>query len=91
MLLVGGAMNKKVRDMYVSMFGDKIMKQIVVVPESERFIDEFKEPTAYFIVNALGDALFFKTRSRSKAQDMVDSMYGKGFYIIKKAMKAAVR
>lgn len=82
---------KQLLEMYSAWFGDKMMKQISVVQESERFEDDFKDPTAYFIVNGLGDAVYFKTRSRAKAQTLADEMYGKGFYTVKKSMKAAVR
>lgn len=82
---------KELEEMYSAWYGDKLMKQIVVVQEKDRFEDEFKDPTAYFIVNGLGDAVYFKTRDRAKAQALSDEMYGKGFYTVKKSMKAAVR
>jgi len=85
-------MNKKeLLDTYENWYGKKIMKKIVVVSEKERFNDEFKDPTAFFIINAFGDAVYFRTRDRLKAQEISDEMYGKGFYLVKRSMKAAVR
>lgn len=40
-------------------------------------------PSNYYILNALNEAVFFKTKSREKAQGKADELYGKGFYKIR--------
>lgn len=70
---------------------DEILdKKVVYVKESDRFGDDFSHPSKHFIVNAFGDALYFKTRSRATAQEWADIVYGKGFYKVRAAIKASV-
>lgn len=66
-------------------------KNVVVVSEETRLTDEFKPPTKYFIINAFGEAVHFKTRDRSKAQQWADEIYGKGHYVVREAIKAITR
>lgn len=40
-------------------------------------------PSNYYIVNALGQCVFFKTKDRIKAQKKCDEEYGKGHYKIR--------
>jgi len=55
----------------------------------ERFIvktqddDLEKPPSRYYIVDAFGHLVFVKVRSRGKAQEIIDEVYGKGFYKIR--------
>ena len=42
-----------------------------------------KPPSRYYIVDAFGHLVFVRVRSRSKAQEIVDEVYGKGFYKIR--------
>lgn len=45
--------------------------------------DVLLEPKAnFYIINALGDIIWIKTRKREKAQEWVDSEYGKGKYTV---------
>ncbi len=37
-------------------------------------------PSCFYIVNALGEYVFAKTKSREAAQARFDEEYGKGFY-----------
>lgn len=70
---------------------DEILdKKVVVVKESDRFEEDFSHPTKFFIVNAFGDAVYFKTRSRATAQTWADTLYGVGFYTVRTALKASV-
>lgn len=49
----------------------------------EQFTDiEFKPPSSFFIKNALGEYVYFHTRSRDVAQEECDKIYGKGHYRI---------
>lgn len=70
---------------------EQIGENLIFVREDEWQDDEFRDPAQYYIFNALGEAVYFKTRNRIKAQEWADQLYGKGFYIVKKAIKAAVR
>lgn len=51
--------------------------------ESQEYVVKF--PAKYYIVNSLGQYIFYHVRSRSEAQQIVDSEYGKGFYIVRQA------
>ena len=70
---------------------EKIGEHLIFVSEEERLDDEFRDPTAFFIINAMNEAVYFRTRSRIKAQGWADELYGKGFYVVRKALKAQVR
>lgn len=53
----------------------------IVVVDFNTFNDiDFKHPSAFFIRNALGEVVFFRTRDREKAQEKCDDLYGKGKY-----------
>lgn len=69
------------------------MPEIAVeyVSEEDRFSDDFKPPSQFFIVNALGEGVYFHTRSRAKAQEKCDAEYGKGKYLVRAVIKAGVR
>ena len=41
---------------------------------------DFREVSSYFIKNALGQRIYFLTRSREVAQQTSDSMFGVGHY-----------
>lgn len=61
------------------------------VSEEERFSDDFKPPASFFIVDALGQGVYIHTRSRAKAQEVVDELYGVGKYRVRAELKANVR
>lgn len=65
--------------------------KLIFVSEQDRLDDEFRDPTGLFILNAMGEAVYFRTRDRIKAQEWADMLYGKGFYIVKKSLKAQIR
>lgn len=44
---------------------------------------DFKHPNKYFIEDALGNYVFPKTRTRKKAQEIVNDMYGSGKYTLR--------
>lgn len=69
----------------------KIAKKLVVISEEDRWHDNFKPPSQYYIVNAFNDAVFVRTNDRLKAQAIIDSIYGKNFYLIKRVVKAEAR
>ena len=68
-----------------------VEKKLIVVPEQQRFQDGFKAPTKFYIIDAFNDAIFIRTRDRLKAQEIVDSIYGKGFFTIKQVVVAQTR
>lgn len=43
---------------------------------------DFVPPTSWYIRDAMDNVVFVKCRSRSKAQSVVDEMYGKGKFRI---------
>ena len=59
--------------------------------QHEKFIVKTEEqvqvaktpPSRYYVINAFGDYIFVKVRERIKAQDIIDSVYGKNFYKIR--------
>jgi hypothetical protein len=53
----------------------------VEVVEFEQYTDmDYREVSAFWIKNALGQKVYFKTRSREVATQTCDEMYGKGHY-----------
>lgn len=69
----------------------KIKVVRIVVGSQERDSDDFKAPGKYYIINAMGDAVYYKTRDRQKAQQMADQDYGVGHYTIRLELKAQIR
>lgn len=51
--------------------------------ELQQFIVNY--PSSYYIVNSLGQSVFYHCRSRADAQYACDQMYGKGFYTVRQA------
>ena len=45
--------------------------------------DMEKPPSRYYIMDALNHMVFVKARAREKAQEIIDGVYGKGFYKIR--------
>ena len=54
----------------------------IVVDFDEYTSMEFREVSAYWIKNAFGQKVYFKTRSREIAIQTCDDLYGKGQYIV---------
>ena len=52
--------------------------------------DNFKPHSQFFISDALGGMMFFRTNSRAEAQELCDYCFGKK-YTVKIVVKAAVR
>ena len=65
--------------------------EIITVSQEERMDDDFKPPTSLFIINAMGDGVYFKTRSRTVAQAESDRIYGAGKYTVRLVVKAQTR
>ena len=65
--------------------------EIITVSQEERMDDDFKPPTSLFIINAMGDGVYFKTRSRTAAQAESDRIYGVGKYTVRLVVKAQTR
>lgn len=53
--------------------------------------DNFKPHTGFFINDAMGGHLYFRTNSRANAQRLCDLCFGAGKYTVKIVVKAAVR
>lgn len=43
----------------------------------------FKHPSKYYIINSLGQYVYYHCRDRAKAQDQCDEDYGVGKYLIR--------
>ena len=53
----------------------------IVTVEFEEYTDlEFREVSSFFIKNAMGQKVYFKTRDRAIAQFTSDELFGKGHY-----------
>ena len=77
--------------LYESWYGSVFTKNVVLVLEQERWADDFKDPTKFFVICALGDAFYFKTRSREKATSLSDEIFGKGKYTVRQVVKISGR
>ncbi len=65
--------------------------EIITVSQEERMDDDFKPPTSLFIINAMGEGVYFKTRNRQQAQLQADRIYGAGKYTVRLVVKAQTR
>ena len=65
--------------------------KLIIFDQETILLDTFKDPKKFYIINAWNDHVYFKTIKRSKAQEMADEIYGKGFYTVKTVVKAQVR
>jgi len=55
----------------------------IEVVDFDQYTDiEFREVSAFWIKNAFGQKVYFKTRSREVATHTCDTIYGKGQYIV---------
>ena len=72
----------------------------IIIPEADAEIWSEEEegfvmncPSNLYIINAMGDRVFFKTKDRAAAQNAADELYGKGRYIVRtvKDMKGKPR
>lgn len=53
----------------------------------QEFVLNFK--SKYYIVNGLGQYVFFHCRNRADAQKECDDMYGKSFYTVRQAKQGS--
>lgn len=53
--------------------------------------DNFKPPTGFFINDALGGHLYFRTNSRVNAQRLCNLCFGENKYTVKIVVRAAIR
>lgn len=74
-----------------------LKKLVVVVPENEgEFWDNdketfvFKPSSRYYIRDSWGNYVYFKTRSRAKATEISNKIYGNGFFTVKEVVNASV-
>jgi hypothetical protein len=66
--------------------------KLAYVWEDEVLNEEIYKPRSqYFIADALGGHLFFRTNSRAKASKMCDDCFGVGKYTVKIVVCASVR
>lgn len=49
--------------------------------EEQGYVEKF--PSGLYIINALGDYVFFMTRDRKKAQELADREFGSGKYKVR--------
>lgn len=70
--------------------------KITVVSESEleQWDEELQElvvyfPSKFYIVNSLGQHVFYHCRNRQDAQNAADEEYGKNKYIVRQAKQSA--
>lgn len=58
------------------------IKSITIDPE-EIEKEQFRSPSNFYILNALGEYVFYQTRSRATAQQWADEEYGIGKYKVR--------
>lgn len=70
--------------------------KITVVSESEleQWDEELQElvvyfPSKFYIVNSLGQHVFYHCRNRQDAQNAADEEYGKNKYVVRQAKQSA--
>lgn len=55
-----------------------------VVKSEEEVQATNQPPSRYYIIDAFGHYVFIKVRERVKAQEIIDEVYGRGFYQIRR-------
>lgn len=63
-----------------------------VEKQHEKFVVKFAEevqvlttpPSRYYVIDAFGHYIFVKVRMRNKAQEIINEIYGKDFYKIRR-------
>ena len=66
--------------------------KLAYVWEDEVLNEELYKPRAqFFIADAIGGHLFFRTNSRAKAQELCEKCFGAGKYTVKIVVRASVR
>lgn len=53
------------------------------IKTTEVSVDIERAPSNFYIMNAMGNFVFFHTKDRDEAQRASDALYGKGFYQIR--------
>jgi len=57
-------------------------KFVVLSPDEVQSVKT--PPSRYYIIDAFGHYIFVKVRERTKAQEIINEIYGKGFYKIRR-------
>lgn len=58
--------------------------------QHEKFVVKFEDevgenvPSRYYIKDAFSHFVFIRVRERHKAQEIVDEVYGKSFYVVRR-------
>ena len=58
-------------------------KGVSIYVDNPNNLEDYSVPSGYYIINALGWNVYFKTRDRIKAQEICNLVYGKGKYTIR--------
>ena len=67
-------------------------RKLAYVWEDEVLNEELYKPRSqFFVADALGGHLFFRTNSRAKAQELCEKCFGAGKYTVKVVVRASVR
>lgn len=70
------------KEFYRKQIQNQHKKFVVLLPDEVR--DMKTPPSRYYIVDAFGHYVFVKVRERGKAQEIIDEVYGKGFYSLRR-------
>jgi len=63
----------------------KVKTTTVTYSQVQEAAEDYKHPSKHYIIDAMGDYVYFHCRERSDAQKAVDEEYGKGKYSIRLA------
>lgn len=68
----------------------KITNKIVIHSEADVWKDFFKPPCQYYFIDSFGNHVYIRTRNRLAAQKVADQIHGKGFFTVRRVIKATV-
>jgi len=71
-------------------YPEKLSKYLLAYSFETFADDNFRAPSKFFYRNAFGDAVFFKTHSRKKANEMLKELEGEGKYALRTVVRASV-
>ena len=72
-------------------FPDAVGKLVYCWEDEVQDEDNFKPPATYYVSDAMGGQMFFRTNKRASAQHLCDCVFGKNKYTVKIVVKAQVR
>lgn len=67
------------------------LNRLVYVYKVEQEDEDFRQPSNWMVLDALGNFVYFKTRDRKKAQEICDTLFGVKKYSVVNVKNVQIR